>query len=159
MRRIRLVLVLLLAVNSHYLSPQESRARPAQLWTWYGSCSDKRYMRLEVLLSGTVIHRSSFPICPITDLSQEVGGQQKIVAFSFKGGYVFQGEYHTATTQTIEGNIWQAGTDPGAILFGVSFTSQNQILLNTIHVAKPRSQSISEIDRGLMVRTSAIGRE
>jgi hypothetical protein len=113
-------------------------------------------MRLEVLLSGNVIHRSSFPICSITDRSEEVDNQQKIVAFSFKGGYVFQSEYHTARTQTIEGNIWQAGADPGAILFGISFTSQNQILLNTIHVAKPESESTSEIDRGLIVRTFPI---
>jgi hypothetical protein len=159
MRRFRLALVLLLAVNPPHLLPQESRPQPASLWTWFGNCADKSYMRLEVLLRGKVIHRSSFPVCPITDLSQEVGGQQKTVAFSFKGGHVFQGEYHTAMTQTIEGNIWQAGTDPGAILFGVSFSSQNQILLNTIHVAKPRSQSTSEIDRGLIVSTSPIGRE
>jgi hypothetical protein len=159
MRRFRVALVLLLAANPLHLCPQETRARPATLWTWFGNCSDKKYMKLEVLLRGNVIHRSSFPICPITDPSEEVSGQQKIVAFSFKGGYVFQGEYHTATKQTVEGNIWQAGSDPGAILFGVSFKSQNQILLNTIHVAKPGSQSTSEIDRGLIVRTSPIGRK
>ncbi len=115
-------------------------------------------MGLEVLMSGNVIHRSSFPICPINDRSEEAGPQQKIVEFSFKGGQVFQGKYHTSRTETIEGNVWQAGTDPGAILFGISFTSQNQILLNTIHIAKPGSESTSEIDRGLIVRTFPIRR-
>ena len=110
-------------------------------------------------MRGKVIHRSSFPICPIHGRSEEVGPPQKTVAFLFKGGYVFQGTYHTARTQTIEGNIWQAGTDPDAILFGVSFTSQNQILLNTIHIAKLGSESTSEIDRRLIVRTFPIHRK
>jgi len=53
----------------------------------------------------------------------------------------------------IEGNIWQAGADPGVILFGVSFSTKEQVLLNTIHIAEPSKESASEIDRGLIVRT------
>lgn len=159
MRSFWLALVLLLALNPPHLSPQESRVAPEPLWSWFGNCSDKKYMGLEVLMNGKMIYRSSFPICPIDDRSEEVGARQKTVVFSIKGGHVFQGEYHTARTQTIEGNVWQAGTDPGVILFGLSFASPNQILLNTIHVAKPGSESTSEIDRGLTVRTFPIRRK
>jgi hypothetical protein len=116
-------------------------------------------MGLEVLLNGKIIHRSAFPICPISDRPEETDHQQKIVAFSFKGGHLFQGEYHTTRRQTIEGNIWQAGTDPGAILFGVSFSTKEQGLLNTIHVAKADRGSRSEIDRGLIVRTFPVSRK
>jgi hypothetical protein len=116
-------------------------------------------MGLEVLMNGKVIHRSSFPICRINYLYEEVGPRQKIVVFSFKGGYVFQGEYHTTRTQTIEGNVWQAGSDPDAIYFGVSFSSPTRILLNTIHLAKLGSESKSLIDRGLIVRTFPIPRK
>ena len=123
------------------------------LCSWFGNCNDKEYMGLEVLLSGKTIHRSSFPVCRISDLSEELGPKQKTLAFSFKGGHVFQGEYATRREQTIEVNVWQAGADPGAILFGVSFTSKNQVLLNTIHIAKPGRATTTEIDRGLLVRT------
>jgi hypothetical protein len=112
-------------------------------------------VRFGVFLKG----QESREPCPIADSSEEVGGQQKIVAFSFKGGYVFQGEYHTTRTQTIEGRIWQAGTDPGVILFGVSFSTKKQVLLNTIHIAKSGSRSTSEIDSGLIVRTFPISGE
>ena len=107
-------------------------------------------------LNGKVILRSSFPICPTSERSKEADRQQRIVAFTFKGGHVFQGEYHTTRRQTIDGNIWLAGTDPGAILFGISFSIKKQVLLNTIHVAKPGRESASEIDRGLIVRTFPI---
>jgi hypothetical protein len=117
-------------------------------------------MGIEVLLNGKMIHRSSFPICPISDRSDwKTERQQKIVAFYFKGGKAFQGEYRTTPTQTIEGNIWQAGNDPGVILIGVSFSTKKQVLLNTIHVAKMGSESTSEFDHGFIVRTFPITRK
>jgi hypothetical protein len=110
-------------------------------------------MGLEILLSKKIIYRSSFPICPIADRSKEV---QKTLVFSFKGGHLFQGEYQTTPHQTVEGNIWLAGSDPGVLLFGISFSARNQILLNTIHIAKPGKESTSQIDRGLVLRTFPI---
>ncbi len=110
-------------------------------------------MGLEVVLNGDVIYRASFPICPISDVSQETGARQKTVVFHLKGGHELQGEHHTARSQTIEGNIWQAGADPDAILLGISFSTGNQILLNTIHYAKPTGESRTVIDKGIVVRT------
>jgi hypothetical protein len=122
-------------------------------WQWFQNCRENKAMRLEVLLDGKIIYRSSFPICRANTGSNPAEGRQRTIAFYFKGGRVFQGEYHTARTQIIEGNIWQAGADPDAMLLGVSFSSKKQVLLNTIHVAKPDSVSASEIDRGIVVRT------
>ncbi|HEX2330637.1 MAG TPA: hypothetical protein VHN74_18080 [Candidatus Angelobacter sp.] len=63
-------------------------------------------MGLQVLLTGKVIYRTSFPICSIHDRSEEV---KNTLRFSLKGGQVFQGEYHTTPAQTIVGNIWAGG--------------------------------------------------
>ena len=125
----------------------------APLWSWFSDCDNKKYIGLEIVQGGKVIHRSSFPICPVNERNNATESPQKIVEFSFKGGYVFQGEYDTTRKDTIEGNIWQAGTDPDTILFGLSFSTKKQVLLNTIHVAKVDGGSTSEIDRGLIVRT------
>jgi hypothetical protein len=134
------------------VSPMFAQRTPAsdEQWSWFGNCGEKKFMGIQIALSGKVIYRSSFPICPIDDHSKDI---HKTVVFSMKGGHVFQGEYHTTAAQTIEANIWQAGTDPGAILLGISFCTDNQVLLNTIHIAKPGSTSVSVIDRGLTVRT------
>jgi hypothetical protein len=153
MQRLRFLVVLILVIAPPILSSQESQTASDQLWSWFGNCGEKRYMEVEVVLSGKVICQSSFPICPIPDRSKEV---EKRLVFSFKGGHVFQGEYPTTPTQTIEGNIWQAGADPGAILLGISFSTKKQVLLNTIHVAKAGRASVSEIDPGLTVRTIPI---
>jgi len=125
---------------------------------WFGKCRESTYLGIEVLVSGKMIHRSSFPICPVDSSSTEKEPRPKIVAFFMKGGNVFQGKYRTTPSQKIEGNIWQAGADPGAIIFGVSFAAKNQILLNTIHVAKVNNESKSEIDFGIIVRTFPIQR-
>lgn len=75
------------------------------------------------------------------------------MVFFFRGGHVFDGEFRTSRSESIEGNIWEAGTDPGIILFGVSFMTKKQLLLNTIHIAKADRASATEIDPGMVVRT------
>jgi len=152
----RFFALLMIVFAPQLLSSQNAQASPDSLWSWFGNCNNKRYMGLEVRVQEKVIQRLSFPICPISDRSKEV---DKRVVFSFKGGHVFQGEYQTTPTQTIEGNIWQAGADPGAILFGISFSTNNQVLLNTVHIAKPAVASVSEIDPGITVRTFPIARK
>ena len=142
MHRLRFLPVLILVIAPPLLSSQESYVVPERLWSWFGDCSQKKYMGLEVVVSRKVIYRSSFPVCPINDYSEKVKDLlsardtpgHKLV-FSFKGGHVFQGEYHTTRSQIIEGNVWQSGTGPGVILFGLSFSTKKQVLLNTIHVA------------------------
>jgi hypothetical protein len=73
---------------------------------------------------------SVIPICSIHDRSEEV---KNTLRFSLKGGQVFQGEYHTTPAQTIVGNIWQAGSDPGVILLGVSFSTDKQVTAENPH--------------------------
>jgi hypothetical protein len=125
------------------------------VWQWFQKCNSSRAMRVELLLNGTVIHRSTFPICLNV---RDVEPPKKIIEFTFRGGQVFQGEYHTAKTRLIEANVWQAGADRDALLLGVSFSSDNQILLNTIHVANAKSASSSEIGRGIVIRTLPLSR-
>src|SRR5690242_8187836 len=107
---------LILVIASPLLSSKESQASAAtadQFWSWFGKCGHESYLGLEVALTGKTIYRTSFPICSIRDRPEEV---KKTLAFSLKGGHVFQGKYHTTPAQIIEGNIWQAGSDPGVIL-------------------------------------------
>jgi|GEM_PF-1778441 len=132
--------------------PKVSPVRDETGWHWFQNCNEHKAMRLEVLLDGKIIYHSSFPICR-ANTGSNAARRQRVIAFYFKGGHVFQGEYHTAREQIIEGNIWQAGADSDAMLLGVSFSSKKQVLLNTIHVAKPDSASASEVDRGIVVRT------
>jgi hypothetical protein len=127
-----------------------------KLWTWFGDCSERRGIELEVLIGGKRIYKSSFPICPISDISQET---RKTVVFNFNSEHTFQSEYHTTRMQSIEGNIWQAGADSGVILLGISFSTKHQVLLNTIHFAKLDRESSTEIDRGIIVRTFPMDRK
>jgi len=71
--------------------------------------------------------------------------------FYFAGGHLFQGEYRTHSTDTIEGDIWQAGGEEDALILGVSFSTKKQVLLNTLHIARPDKQSSSELDTGIFI--------
>ena len=125
-------------------------------WHWFESCGGKNNLGLVVLLDGKAVYRSRFPVC--RNNGPTPTAEERKLVFHFKGGRVFQGEYRTLPTQTIEANIWQAGADPNALLLGVTFVS-DRVLLNTIHVAKPDSTSESQLDRGIVIRTFPLTRK
>ena len=153
MRRTILGITLLLVIaTSMSALPEES------LWQWSEKCGGNNAMELEVLVDGITIYRSSIPICRMSNRAGTSESHTEAISYYFRGGHVF-GEYHTVRTQTIEGNVWQAGSDPDELLLGISFSTKKQVLLNTIHIAKPGRVSSSEVDRGIVVRTFPILRK
>jgi hypothetical protein len=118
------------------------------VWTWSKQCIGKQELEVTVRLQRKVLYRGVLPICRGSRDAED--GR---VEFHFAGGHVFQGEYRTRSTDSIEGNIWQAGGEPDALILGISFDTNNQILLNTLHIAKPDSQTSSELDKGLFITT------
>lgn len=120
-----------------------------KVWYWFDGCHNGKMLGLEVLLDGKPVYRTEFRAC----LLERKITKSDIKAFYFSGGPTFQGEYHTRKAEKIEGNVWQAGADPDALLLGVSFKTRDQILLNTIHIARPDKITESKIDSGMMVRT------
>jgi hypothetical protein len=101
-----------------------------------------------VQLASKVLYRGVVPICRGTRNAED--GR---VEFHFAGGHLFQGKYRTRSTDSIEGDIWQAGGEPGALSLGISFDTKNQILLNTLHIARPDTQTSSELHKGLFITT------
>ncbi len=133
---------------------QQPTARPETpevVWTWSEQCSGNHKLGLTVRLERKVLYRGVLPICRGSRDAEN--GQVK---FHFAGGHLFQGEYRTRSTDSIEGDIWQAGGEPDALILGISFVTKNQILLNTLHLAWPNRQVSSELDRGLFITTYPI---
>jgi len=149
----RLAAILIIALTPSALWCQDSKVKYDNLWHWFQRCHAKRDLGVEVVLNGKMIYKSSFPVYPISHRSETEENFQKVLAFFFKGGHTFQGEYRTVPSQKIEGNIWQAGTDPGVLILGLSFSTKTKILLNTLHIVKQDGESRSVLDRGLFVRT------
>lgn len=153
MRKTKIAILLLSVCVVCAAASAQDAARTSETtgtWHWFGSCDDTRNLSLVVLLDGKAVYRSRFPVC--RNAGPAPTAEERKIVFHFKGGHVFQGEYRTLPTQTIEANIWQAGADPNALLLGVTFVS-DRVLLNTIHVAKPKNTSLSQLDRGIVVRT------
>jgi hypothetical protein len=124
-----------------------------KVWWWFDDCPDGQAMGIDIILDEKSIYHSELRICQMYREDADRKPSQKTTVFNLSGGHNFQGAYSTKTTETIEGNIWQAGADPNDILLGVSFSNKRQILLNTIHIMKPAKTTESKIDLGLTVRT------
>ena len=150
MRNLRLALTLGLALASPFCCSQKPKAVSGMVWSWSEHCGkqQKKYLGIQVFLDSKTVYESSVPICRTKHRASP-----KTIVFYFKGGHTFQDEHRTSPKETIEGNVWLAGSDPDAIIFGVDFSNRKRILLNTVHIAKPGGESISLIDGGMRVRT------
>jgi len=110
-------------------------------------------MGVDVLIDGKAVYHLEFRACLMNSKDAKSQRQDGIRAFYVSGGRTFQSTYHTKKTEKIEGNIWQAGADPDALLLGLSFMTKDQVLLNTIHIVKPGKATQSEVDSGIVVKT------
>ena len=121
------------------------------VWHWFSACSKGKKVELQVLLDGKAVYGSSFSACSMRRAEITPEPKQRILAFVLpKGGHRRLG-VHTALE--IEGNVWEAGGDPDAILLGVSFATKDRILLNAIHVVNMLGASQSDLAPGLVVKT------
>jgi hypothetical protein len=137
-------------------------AAPRQLegpvWFWFSTCGGPA-MTLEVTLDGATILKTTFPICRAERSSAASQGQRGRIDFAFSAtrDTVWKGyreeSVRAAAGELIEGNVWQAGADPSALTLGVSFTDTKQILMNSVHTARPGQRDESSPASGLVIRT------
>jgi len=157
--RKKILAALLLGIWSSNALPQDAlrtSSTATGAWHWFESCGSAKHLGLLVLLDSKPVYHSQFSVCR-NNRPTPTAEERKIV-FHLKGGRVFRDEYRTLPTQTIEVNIWQAGADSDDLLLGVTFVS-NRVLLNTIHVAKPDGESVSQLDRHIMLRTFPLSQQ
>lgn len=121
---------------------------PGLVWTWSTKCDSNHKLGVTVSLDRKVLYHGVLPICRG---SRETESGR--ATFHFAASHLFQGEYRTRSTDPIEGDIWQAGGEPDVLILAISLDTKKQILLNTLHIARPDRQSSSELDKGLFITT------
>jgi hypothetical protein len=144
-----LLFVAVLLIGAAVAQQTTSRqGTPEVVWTWSKQCIATDKLGVTVRLDRKVLYRGVLPIC-LGSRDAENGRAE----FHFAGGHLFQGEYRTRSTESIEGDIWQAGGERDALILGISFQTKDQVLLNTLHIARPDKQTSSELDKGLLIST------
>jgi len=151
----------ILQVAYEYFGPTAVAKRIDQneqkVWWWFDDCPDGRTVGIDVLLDRKPIYHAQLRICQMYRKDADSKPTQKRRMFNLSGGHTFQNTYHTKETEEIEGNIWQAGADPDDLLLGLSFSTKDQVLLNTIHILNPSKASKTNIDTGMVVKTYPVG--
>lgn len=148
MKSMLLLATMLLAAAAVAQQPTSRAETPEVVWTWSKQCDGNHRLGVTVRLESKVLYRGVLPIC-----RGSRDAENGRVEFHFAGGHLFQGEYPTSSTDSIEGDIWQAGGESDALILGISFDAKNQILLNTLHIGRPDTQTSSELDKGLFITT------
>lgn len=124
---VRSIMALLIIVSAAVtLVSQGSREEP--VWFWFATCGGP-LMTLEVQADNRIVHKSTFPLCRANREAVQSQGQAGRIEFTWRPNRVVvwegyrEAEDRSAANQVLEGNIWQAGAEPGTMTFGVSFVS------------------------------------
>jgi hypothetical protein len=150
-RKVKCILLFFTILVAAPAIAQESSSHPQKpelIWTWSKQCDSKQELGVTVRLERKILYRGILAICP-GNRDAENGR----VEFHFSGAHLFQGEYRTRSTDPIEGDIWQAGGESDALILGISFDTKKQVLLNTLHIARPDKQTSTELDKSLFITT------
>lgn len=153
LKRGKLVLLLfavLLAAPAFAQYPVQQKA-PDIVWTWSKKCDATKQLKVTVRLEHKLLYEGLLPICR-GNRSAEDGRAE----FHFSSDHLFGGEYRARKTDAIEGDIWQAGGETDAIMLGISLATKKQVMLNTLHMAKPDKQTSAELDNGFYITTSPV---
>ena len=121
---------------------------PDNVWTWSAQCGTKQQLRVTVHLQSRLIYQGLLPIC-----RGNRDAEDGMAEFHFFSGQVFGGEYRAGELESIEGDIWQAGGEKDALVLGISLATKNQVMLNTLHIARPHKKTSTELDNGLYITT------
>jgi len=152
---------LLLAIVLCALTPVGT-AQEGPVWFWLATC-DGPAMALEVRFEKAIVFKAEVPLCR-TDRSSVASQGQRVGFFEFHfratQAIVWEGyrdtDNKTKAGELLEGNLWQAGADPDALIIGVSFSNSRTILMNTLHIAHPGQHDESQIANGLRLISSPV---
>ena len=133
--------------------PSSRSANQDIVWIWSNRCHGDHKLRIKIRLENKVLYNGTIAIC--RGSRNEEDGRAE---FHFAGGYTFQGAHHTRSTESIEGNMWEAGGDPDDLILGIMFFrgKREEELLNTLHIARPDKETTSELDKGLFITTDPV---
>jgi hypothetical protein len=142
------------------ISGQGRTSAPNEIvWHWFGVCATGDSLVLDVRLDGNALYGATFPICRVHRREIKPEPQQRILEFRFDGEpHRFRSRYRETGTHPIEGSIWEAKADGYAIRLGVQLATEQQVLLNTTHLARAGSTSRTERVRGLVITTRPVRR-
>lgn len=124
---------------------------PDVVWTWSNKCDATKQLRVTVRLERKLLYDGLLSICR-GNRNAEDGRAE----FHFSSDHLFGGEYRARKSDTIEGDIWQAGGETDALMLGISLATTKQVMLNTLHLAKPDKQTSAKLDNGLYITTSPV---
>ena len=147
-----LTIMLASAAESGQTFPAEGEI----VWHWYAQCADSILMKMEVSLDGKQLIATLFDMCQMPRHAIRPEFSQKLLNFDLNSKKrSFFGEQKG---KHLKGRIWEAGEDKNDFVLGVSFTSNERVWCNTLHILDPEKPSQSTFASGLVIKTFPISK-
>lgn len=145
---------LFILIASGFIIVRASAAVPAEgpVWQWFGNCPHGKQAHLQILLDGKPVFQTDFPACHMPRSEIKLEPKQRVLAFVLPQSG--NARLSAPAGERVEGNVWEAGSDPDDILLGMSFAGPHQIWLNTLYIVKMGGPFELELEKGLVAKST-----
>ncbi len=131
-----LLLLLIGVVTKGYPAPQDKQSTSSDIvWHWTDHERAERIIIFETTVDGQLVATAKFPVSSSARGEIKPEQKQKIFSYNFILGRKRGRSFNDVSRGRVEGNIWEAGREKDGIIFGISWVTDNQIILNTLHYA------------------------
>jgi len=132
-------------------APKTPGAGDDYVWHWSKRCRNPKWIAAAVVLDDRTVYTSTIPLCRVKRADILSGQTQSMLTFVLRDRT--RSLFGESIGTQIEGNIWEAGSESGAVTLGISASENGRVLLNTLHSANPNSAVASAIAHGLTIKT------
>jgi hypothetical protein len=150
----RIIPHLLLLFLAGYAFAQDKQTTSSEIvWHWTALQPAERIIIFETTVDGELLATAKFPVSRAARGQIKPEEKQTIFEYNFVL-HKKQGRSLNEVSQgSVEGNIWIAGMEKDGIIFGISWVTRNQIILNTLHFAALDKVEAVEIAPGVYFKS------
>jgi len=125
------------------------------VWQWRSDCGQPTILRIEIHTDAARLLETRLPLCRAPRASGTA--RQTPIAFpATRIADTLEASPETAVT----GDVWVAGSEPDGVMLGVSFQTEDRVLLNTLRFVPASGASQADLVTGVrLVTTVEDGRQ
>jgi hypothetical protein len=127
---------LLLSLLAGYSVAQDKQTTSSEI-VWHRTVHEhaERIIIFETTVDGQLVATAKFPVSRAARGEIKPEQKQEIFSYNFILSRKRGRSFNDVSSGRVEGNIWEAGGEKDGIIFGISWVTDNRVILNTLHYA------------------------
>lgn len=119
------------------------------VWQWRSDCAQPTILRIEIHTDAARLLETRLTLCR----GARDSGTALKTPITFPATRIAD-KLETSPETAVTGDVWVAGSEPDGVTLGVSFQTEERVLLNTLRFVPASAASQSDLGAGIRLTTT-----